>query len=84
MAPTPPAAPPEPTPDAWLELIGPYREDDYGFRLSIEASDGKLVLINEDDPTDREPLAGGDDPLVFTVTDGERARSSSSCATRTA
>ena len=39
--------------------------------LLIEARDGKLVVAEEDDPTDVEPLVGGDDPLEFTVADGE-------------
>jgi CubicO group peptidase (beta-lactamase class C family) len=71
VAPTLPAAPPAATPEAWLELLGHYREDDYGFGLLVEASDGKLVILGEEDPTERDTLVGGDDPLVFTVVDGE-------------
>ena len=70
-APALPAKPPAPTPVAWLELLGHYREDEYGMGLFIESRDGKLVVADEDDPTDTETLAGGDDPLVFTVTEGE-------------
>jgi D-alanyl-D-alanine carboxypeptidase len=70
-APTLPAAPPAPTPAAWIELVGPYREDDYGLALRIEARDGALVLIDDDDPTDCSTLVATDDPLVYTFGEGD-------------
>jgi CubicO group peptidase (beta-lactamase class C family) len=66
-----PAAPPPPTPAAWRELLGEYREEEYGFGVRIEARDGALVMINEDDRSDRSTLVGSDDALVFTIGDGE-------------
>ena len=71
VAPTLPAKPLEPTPDAWLELLGHYREDDYGMGLLVEARDGKLVIVDEDDPTDVSKLVAGDDPLAFAIAEGE-------------
>ena len=69
--PAAPTAPPAPTPPAWRELLGLYREDDYGFGVRIEARDGKLLFIDEDDPADRSTLVATDDPLVFALGDGE-------------
>jgi CubicO group peptidase (beta-lactamase class C family) len=65
------AAPPPTTPDAGRELLGSYREDDYGFGVRIEARDGHLILIDEDNPTDRSRLVATDDPLAFVLGDGE-------------
>jgi CubicO group peptidase (beta-lactamase class C family) len=70
-APALPTAPPAATPASWRELLGTYQEDEYGFGVRIEMRDGALVLINEEDSSDRPALIGGDDPLVFTIGDGE-------------
>ena len=80
-APEVPASPPAAVPDGWRELLGIYREDDYGFGLRFEARGGKLMLVNEDDPTDRATLVpsgtgSGDvdpDALTFTMVDGDSA-----------
>jgi hypothetical protein len=66
-----PTAPPKPTPDAWRELLGAYQEDDYGYGLRIEFRSGALVIVAEDDPNDVSNLVASEDPLVFTVEDGE-------------
>jgi CubicO group peptidase (beta-lactamase class C family) len=66
-----PVGPPPATPPVWRELLGEYREEEYGFGVRIEARDGKLVMVNEDEPTDRSTLVAGDDPLAFTIGDGD-------------
>ncbi|HET9615469.1 MAG TPA: serine hydrolase domain-containing protein [Candidatus Limnocylindrales bacterium] len=71
--PTVPDARAAPTPEAWRELLGTYREDDYGFGVRVEARDGKLVLIDEENPSERPALVPTDDPLVFRIGEGEMA-----------
>ena len=68
-----PALPSSPaaTPEAWRELLGTYQEDEYGITVRIEAHEGALVLIDDDEPTERPRLVASDDPLVFTVESGE-------------
>ena len=39
--------------------------------LLVEARAGKLVVVDEDDPTDVSKLVAGDDPLAFAIADGE-------------
>lgn len=72
-----PQSAPASTPPSWREVLGIYREDDYGFGVRFEARDGKLVMVNEEDPSDRSTLvaAAGHDPdgLVFTMVDGDGA-----------
>ncbi|MFL5769517.1 MAG: serine hydrolase domain-containing protein [Chloroflexota bacterium] len=70
-APTLPDQPPAPTPAAWRELVGFYREDNYGLALQIEVLDGALALIDADDPSDQSKLAPTEDPLLFTFAEGE-------------
>jgi D-alanyl-D-alanine carboxypeptidase len=63
-------APYVPVPDAWRELLGVYRDPEFGDDSVIEWRDGKLVLLGDrpDDPS-RE-LVSTEDPLVFTVLGG--------------
>ena len=70
-APPLPAAPPAPTPAAWRELIGFYREDEYGVAVQIEVQDGALVIVDADDPSECHKLLATEDPLLFTFADGE-------------
>ena len=59
-----------PVPDAWRELLGVYRDPEFGDDSVVEWRDGKLVLLGDkpDDPP-RE-LVPTDNPLVFTVLGG--------------
>jgi CubicO group peptidase (beta-lactamase class C family) len=69
--PTVPASRAEPTPETWRELIGLYREDDYGFGVRVEVRDGRLIVVDESDPSDRPALDATEDPLTFALTSGE-------------
>jgi CubicO group peptidase (beta-lactamase class C family) len=65
------AAPPEPAPDAWRELLGTYRDPEFGTDIVVDWRDGRLVIVG--DPTDGEPdhpLEPTSEPLVFTIRDG--------------
>ncbi|HEX5014192.1 MAG TPA: hypothetical protein VFV72_08540, partial [Candidatus Limnocylindrales bacterium] len=70
-APPLPAKPPAPTPTAWRELVGFYREDEYGLALQIEVQDGALVMLDPDDPSDCQRLVATEDPLLFTIAEGD-------------
>ena len=60
----------KPVPEAWRELLGAYRDPEFGDDLLVEWRDGRLIARDtEDDAEDRE-LRPTDDPLVFTVTGG--------------
>jgi hypothetical protein len=69
--PAAPATPPAATSEARRELLGIYREDDYGFGVRIEARDGQLVYIDEDNPADRSALVATGDALAFVLKDGD-------------
>jgi CubicO group peptidase (beta-lactamase class C family) len=66
-----PKTPPKPTPPAWRELVGFYREDGYGLALFVEVRDGGLVVVDAGDPSDCSKLAPTEDPLLWTIADGD-------------
>ena len=63
------AAPP---PDAWRPLIGLYVAEHFGNVVRLEWRDGKLTLIDPDDPTWEPTLVATDDPDVFRIEPGFR------------
>jgi CubicO group peptidase (beta-lactamase class C family) len=69
--PSVPSSPPAPTPEAWRELLGTYRNDDYGFALRVEVRDGALMLVDDDDPTDSSTLTATEDPLAYSIASGD-------------
>jgi CubicO group peptidase (beta-lactamase class C family) len=71
LAPSVPAAPPVPTPDAWRELLGLYREDTYGLSFRVEVRDAALALVDESDPSHPPRLIATEDPLVWEMSGGE-------------
>lgn len=59
-----------PVPEAYRELLGAYRDPEFGDDTTVEWRDGRFVLRYDDPgepPHDLEPT---DDPLVFTIKDG--------------
>ncbi len=73
-----------PVPDAYRELLGAYRDVEFGDDTLVEWRDGRLVIAATDPADPTRDLRPTDDPLVFTG-DGGRpaARRSSSGAART-
>ena len=65
-----PTGPPRPLPAAHRELLGGYEEDEYGFGVRVEARDGMLVVLEDGSPS-AVRLEATDDPLVFTLREGE-------------
>jgi D-alanyl-D-alanine carboxypeptidase len=57
-------------PAAWAELLGAYRDPEFGDALRIEWRDGKLVLLGDDEEQDTHDLEPTDDPLAFTIRGG--------------
>jgi hypothetical protein len=51
--------------------VGFYREDGYGLALFVEVRDGGLVVVDAGDPSDCSKLAPTEDPLLWTIADGD-------------
>lgn len=65
------AAPLAPIPDAWRELVGVYRDAEFGQDFVVEWREGKLVLL-ADDPDAPHDLEPSEDSLAFTVQGGRQ------------
>ena len=63
---------PMPLPEGYGELIGLYFDPDLGEIRRVEWRDGKLAILNPDDPAWRPTLTATSDRDVFTVDPGER------------
>jgi hypothetical protein len=62
-----------PVPDAYRDLLGAYRDPEYGDDLLVEWRDGKLLIASTDPEEPTRDLRPTDDPLVFLVTGGRHA-----------
>jgi CubicO group peptidase (beta-lactamase class C family) len=60
-------AQPVPSPAAYRELLGEYRDRDDGDDTVIEWRDGKLMLLEQRPGVPHHELLPTDDPLVFTI-----------------
>jgi CubicO group peptidase (beta-lactamase class C family) len=60
-------------PDAFGELLGTYRDPEFGEDSRVEWRDGKLVLVSTDPDEPPRELRATDDPLVFLITGGRPA-----------
>lgn len=63
-------APFAPIPEAWRELVGVYRDPEFGDDFVVEWRDGKLMLVDERPDHPSRDLEPTDDPLVFTICGG--------------
>jgi CubicO group peptidase (beta-lactamase class C family) len=59
-----------PVPEAWRELLGEYRDPEFGDGSVIEWRDGKLVLLDDRPGMPSHELVATDEPLVFTLRGG--------------
>ncbi len=66
-------APSAPVPDTFAELLGTYRDPEFGEDARVEWRDGKLVLVSTDPDEPPRELRPTDDPLVFLITGGRPA-----------
>jgi CubicO group peptidase (beta-lactamase class C family) len=66
-------APFAPVPEAYREVLGAYRDPEFGDDLLVEWRDGKLVIASSDAEDPVRDLRPTDDPLVFTVVGGRHA-----------
>jgi CubicO group peptidase (beta-lactamase class C family) len=67
-----PIEPPQPLPERWRELLGLYADRDYAMLMRLEWRDGKLTLLEADQPGWRPILQPTSDPDVFVVEPGVR------------
>ena len=63
---------PEPLPEEWRPLVGLYTVRHFGTVMRIEWLDGKLTVLDPDDPTWKPTLEATDDPDVFRIGAGFR------------
>jgi D-alanyl-D-alanine carboxypeptidase len=63
-------APFVPAPEAYRELLGVYRDPEFGDDTIVEWRDGKLVVTGNDPDAEVHELVPTDDPLVFTMRAG--------------
>jgi CubicO group peptidase (beta-lactamase class C family) len=66
-------APFVPVPDAYRDLLGAYRDPEFGDDLLVEWRDGRLLIAGTDPEEPTRDLRPTDDPLVFLVTGGRHA-----------
>lgn len=66
-------APFVPVPDAFSELLGTYRDPEFGEDVRVEWRDGKLVIVSADPDEPARELRPTGDPLVFLITGGRPA-----------
>lgn len=66
-------APFVPVPEAYREVLGAYRDPEFGDDLLVEWRDGKLVIASTDPDDPVRELCPTEDPLVFHVTGGRHA-----------
>jgi CubicO group peptidase (beta-lactamase class C family) len=59
-----------PVPDAYRELLGAYRDPEFGDDTLVEWRDGKLVLRYDDPKEPVHELVATDDPLAFIILGG--------------
>ena len=59
-----------PVPADYRELLGAYRDPEFGDDTLVEWRDGKLVLASSEPDQPEHELRPTDDPLVFTIQDG--------------
>jgi CubicO group peptidase (beta-lactamase class C family) len=64
--------PPKRLPDGWRDLIGLYMARHFGSLVRIEWRDGKLTLLDPDDPAWTPTLAATEEPDVFRIEPGFR------------
>jgi CubicO group peptidase (beta-lactamase class C family) len=64
--------PPRPTPEQYRTLIGIYFDDELGLFLRVEWRDGKLTVVDPNEPTWLPTLASTEEPDVFVVEPGVR------------
>ncbi len=57
-------------PEAYRELLGVYRDPEFGDDTIIEWRDGKLVMTGREPDAEIHELGSTDDPLVFTMRGG--------------
>ena len=57
-------------PEAYRELLGAYRDPEFGDDLHVEWRDGQLVARDPDADAPNRELVPTEDPLVFIVTGG--------------
>ena len=57
-------------PDAWRELLGVYRDPEFGSDYLVEWRDGRLVMLDDGADGPSHELSPTDDPLTFTMRDG--------------
>jgi CubicO group peptidase (beta-lactamase class C family) len=60
----------KPVPGAYRELLGAYRDPEFGDDTFIEWRDGTFVLRSDDPSEPPHELEPTDDPLVFTIKGG--------------
>ncbi len=65
-----PKSPPGPTPAAWEQLIGTYRDEAFAWDVRVECQCEELVCVIPDSPHSPHRLSATEDPLVFTVGGG--------------
>ncbi len=63
---------PEALPAEWRPLVGLYTVRHFGTVMRIEWLDGKLTVLDPDDPTWKPTLEATDDPDVFEIGPGFR------------
>lgn len=59
-----------PSPEAWRELLGVYRDPELEGDFIVEWRDGKLVLLSDLPDVPARDLEATDDPLAFTILGG--------------
>jgi CubicO group peptidase (beta-lactamase class C family) len=63
---------PRPMPDLYRPLVGIYFDREQALMRRVEWRDGKLTVVDPDEPTWRPTLAPTDDPDVFMIEPGVR------------
>jgi len=59
-----------PCPEAYRELLGAYRDPEFGDDWIVELRDGKLVLLGDRPESPVHDLVATADALIFTIRDG--------------
>jgi CubicO group peptidase (beta-lactamase class C family) len=59
-----------PVPDACREMLGVYRDPEFGADFIVEWRDGKLVLLSDDPEEPAHDLEPTDDPLALSIRGG--------------
>jgi hypothetical protein len=68
-----PAAPPNPTPPAWQELLGAYQEVEFAWDVRVECRGAELVCVTRETLETPYVLERTPDSLVFTIRGGRQS-----------